>query len=172
MVAPIREPDGGEGGVDPGPDVRCGNTGVLQAEGHVIAGAREDELRVGILEDDPGGAVKAQRAFGFARAGPREEAGDRGEQGALSGAGGAEEEDPLAVLDDEVEIADGPRLPASMPPAPAPGLDRRLGQTRCCVRPAANAESTPVRVNALTRACEPTPAMTAALASMNTPMTI
>ena len=171
MIAAVGEPDGGERGLDPRPDLRGGHAGVLQAERHVVAGAGEHELRIGILEDDPRGAIEAQRPLGFARSGAREQPGDPGEQGALSRAGGPEEEHPLAVLNDQVEAADGPRLPAGMPPAPAAGLDRRPGQTRCCVRPDANAESTPVRVSAVTRACEPRPAMTAALASMNTPMT-
>ena len=126
-----------------------------------------------------------------------EQAGQRGEQGALAGAGRPEQQHPLAGLDAQVDAAQRPGPPAAVPPAPAADVDgdRRDGRPvarRCSSgrvhrpphewwsaplegpsdqawsRPDANGASTPVRASARTSSHEPSPATTAELTTTST----
>ena len=102
-----------------------------------------------------------------------EQPGQRGEQGALAGAGRPEQQHPLAGLDAQVDPAQRPGLPAAVPPAPAADVDRdrrdgECGQTRAWSAPDGNGDSTPVRASARTSSHEPTPATTAALTTTST----
>ena len=103
---------------------------VLQPERDVVAAAGHDQLGLRVLEDDadpfPGlarvepvdldGALRLAGVLG-------EQPGERGEQGALAGPGGAEQQHPLAVLDAQVDAADRPGAAPGVPPAEPAQLD-------------------------------------------------
>src|SRR5206468_2278845 len=103
-VLGVREADIREGAVDPWPDLRRRNAVVLEAEGDVVAGARHDELRLGILEDQAGTTAHVELALLVARA-LVEQARERQEERALPGARCSQKKDALAFVDAQVDAA-------------------------------------------------------------------
>ena len=123
----VREADPAQRLVDPGPDLVGRYAPVLQPERHVVAAAGHHQLGLRVLEDD------ADPFPGLARVEPvdldgalllagvlGEQAGQRGEQGALAGPGGPEQQHPLAVLDAQVDPAHRPGPPPGVPPPEPP----------------------------------------------------
>jgi hypothetical protein len=144
------------------PDPRRGYRMVFQPERDVVAGAGHDELGLGVLEHDAGRAVDAE--FPRPLAGVLgEQAGECGEQGALAGAGGAQQQYPLAALDAQVDVAQGPGPAPGVPPTETAQGD----QTAVLSRPAGNRSSTPVRASPRVSATLPRPAITSELTVPN-----
>ena len=130
-VAAVREADPVAAPRRPAARSRLGrHAAVLQAERDVVAGAGHHQLGLRVLEED------ADPLAGLARVEPvdldgalglagvlGQQAGQRGEQGALAGAGRPEQQHPLAALDAQVDAAHGPGPAAGVPP-PEPAQRR------------------------------------------------
>ena len=128
-VGERREPDGVERARHAREDLVDRLAEVLGPEGHVVAGAREHELRIRILQQqaDPPAtradleAVDGQLSLLLALVGPAEHARPCLQQRRLATAGGAEQQHALTRLDAHVErIEHGGRAPGGSP-APALG---------------------------------------------------
>jgi hypothetical protein len=84
-VLAVGKADVGERAMDARPDLGGRDAVILETERHVVACPRHDQLRLGILEDEPGLTVDAKLAFLFAAA-RIEQPGERQEERALPGA--------------------------------------------------------------------------------------
>jgi hypothetical protein len=130
-VAAVWEVDGRQRGVDPPPDGVGRNASVLEAKGDLVAGAGHHDLRLGILEEEPAPisgkawleSVDEQRPLRLDRR-RIVEPGDGGQERRLAGAGWAEEKDALARLDDQVDLAEGPRTAPGLADPPSARDDR------------------------------------------------
>jgi hypothetical protein len=72
--------------MDPRPDLGRRDAVVLKAEGDVVAGARHDQLRLGVLKHEARAAPEHELAFPVP-AGRVEQARERLQERALTGAG-------------------------------------------------------------------------------------
>src|SRR5690606_10894887 len=121
------ETDGIQGFVHPLPDLVPGDAEVLAAERDIVADAREDHLRIGVLQhetgraaDVGGGAVAdAQLAGVLALLLAAEHPGETVQQRRLARTGRAEQQHPLPRFDAERDILHRPCVSRGMPPAPA-----------------------------------------------------
>ena len=155
------EADRVDGPGDAAPGLLAGHAEVLAPERHVVADPREDDLRVRILQHEAGPSARGGRRPPSIRSEPislalvvaAEHAREGVQQRRLARARRAEQQHPLARLDDEVEaLQRGPRRPACRQPhpvastraGPARPVDGH-GQTRPVTsRPAANRFRAPV----------------------------
>ena len=171
-VPAVREADPAQRLVHPGPDLVGRHAPVLQPERDVVAAAGHHQLGLRVLEDD------ADPFPGLARVEPvdldgalllagvlGQQPGQRGEQGALAGPGGPEQQHPLAALDAQVDPAHRPGAPPGVPPAEPAQLDVAAspigGQTAGRVRGrTGKRSSTPVWASARVSTQPPRPAMT------------
>ncbi|GEP28209.1 hypothetical protein CLE01_28070 [Cryobacterium levicorallinum] len=104
---------------------------IFATEGDIIADASENYLRVGVLEDQADltlgvarlGAVHAQSTALLALFVAAEHASQRVQQRRFSRTGCTEQENPLARLDAEGQLAHRPAPPTGMAPTPVAGVD-------------------------------------------------
>ncbi len=176
MVERHVEADGRHGRLDTRPDLRPRHPEVLTAEGHIVAGAGEDHLRVGILEDEPGptagghggAAVDEQLPLALPLLLAAEHTGEAVQQCGFARARGPEHENPLAGLDAERDIAQRPGEATRVSPPPPPGLDaggsdllgRHQTRTRAS-RPEPKRSRAPVAAMPRASTQDSAPAMTA-----------
>ncbi len=166
------QPDVVERAVDAFPDVSARNREVLRSERHLITNPRKDDLRIRILQHQPGTAALGSRTAAveqectllLALVVVPQHPGQGGKERGLAGTGGTEEQDPLTGLDNEVDPPHREPGAARVPPPPVRGGDgngccRVLGHTSA-VRPAAKEESTPVLASPRMASQESSPAIT------------
>src|SRR2546427_9937553 len=108
---------------------------VLETERDIVARSRHHELRLRILQHEPGIAADAEVALFVAATALIEEPGERKEERALSRAGRTEEQDALTLLDAQIDAAKRPRPAAGGTPAPAARDDGGLAPMRGPARP-------------------------------------
>ncbi|BBE24031.1 hypothetical protein MN0502_29140 [Arthrobacter sp. MN05-02] len=157
------------------PDLLAWYGEVLGGEGHLVADAGEDHLRLGVLEHQPrpaprrgrGDAVEQEFALLLALVLRTEHAGEAVQHGRLARPGRPEEQHALPRTDVEVEAACREGLPARVAPAPATGADLHGSRGRCVCwrhtsaeRPAAKEDSAPVFARPRMASQESRPAMT------------
>ena len=165
----VGEPHRVEGRTDPRPDLLARNREVLQPEGDVVAQRGQDRVGVRVLQDEArppslrGGEspVHGERAGLLAVLLIAQDAREAAQQGRLAGAGRAQQEDPLAGLEDEVDPGHGRPPAGGVPPAPprrddaggsgsvSGAYERSRAHARPRIsRPAAKRSSAPVRASA------------------------